>query len=60
MNAYKMILRKENPPNTLLVEADFCEANTVEEARVIFEARHGNKRNVAGPFKVDSSEVPKN
>lgn len=52
MATYKMILRKPEPPNSMAIMEDTCEAKNMEEARKIFEERHGNQRNVAGPIKV--------
>jgi hypothetical protein len=54
MPTYKMILRKAEPPGTLAVEEDFCEAKSRDEAQKIFEERHGNGRVVAGPMKVEN------
>jgi hypothetical protein len=53
MATWKMILRKAEPPGTLAVEADFCEAEKKEEAAKIFEERHGVGRVVAGPMLVE-------
>ncbi len=53
MNTYRMIFRKPEPPGTLEIMDDYCEANTREEAQKIFESRHGVERVVAGPIKVD-------
>lgn len=54
MATYKMILRKPEPPGTLAVEEDYCEANSRNEAQKIFEERHGTGRVVAGPMKVEN------
>jgi hypothetical protein len=54
MPTYKMILRQAEPPGTLAVEEDFCEAKNREEAQKIFEERHGAGRTVAGPMKVEN------
>ncbi len=54
MPTYKMILRRAEPPGTLLVEEVFCEANSREEAQKIFEDSYGAGRNVAGPMKVEN------
>jgi NADH:ubiquinone oxidoreductase subunit B-like Fe-S oxidoreductase len=55
MPTYKMIFRDAENPNTsdLHIIEDFCEAKTREEARQIFEDRHGVKYVVAGPIKVE-------
>lgn len=52
MAKYRMILRKAEPKGTLEIMEDFCEAKTQEEARKIFEERHGLGRVVSGPTKV--------
>lgn len=51
MATWKIILRKAEPVGTLAIETDTCEAETQEQARQIFEARHGNARTVAGPMR---------
>lgn len=51
MITWKIILRKAEPVGTLAVETDTCEAATLNEARQIFEARHGTGRIVAGPMR---------
>ena len=55
MATWKMILRKAEPPGTLAIEADTCEADNKEEQTKIFEARHGVGRVVAGPMLVEQS-----
>lgn len=55
MATWKMILRKAEPPGTLAIETDVCEAATKEEASKIFEERHGVGRVVAGPMLVESN-----
>lgn len=54
MPTYKMVFRKPEPPGTLDIMEDYCEAKTREEAQKIFESRHGPERIVAGPIKVES------
>ena len=57
MPTYRMIFRKPEPPGTLELMDDFVEAKNMEEAKRIFEERHGVGRVVAGPIKVDPSKV---
>lgn len=54
MPTYKMIFRKPEPPGTLEIMEDFCEAKDRNEAAKIFEQRHGVERVVAGPIKVEN------
>jgi len=54
MPTYKMIFRKPEPPGTLEIMEDFCEAKDRNEAADIFEKRHGVERVVAGPIKVEN------
>jgi hypothetical protein len=53
MKRWKMILRKTEPIGTLAIESVFCEAETMEKARQIFENTYGVTRIVAGPLLVD-------
>ena len=55
MATWKMILRKAEPPGTLAIEVDFCEADKKEDAAKIFEERHGVGRVVAGPMLVENN-----
>lgn len=57
MPTWKMILRKAEPPGTLAVEVDYCEAEKKEEASKIFEERHGVGRVVAGPMIVEGDNT---
>jgi len=54
MATWKIILRKAEPLGTLEIEVDTCEAPTLEDARKIFEERHGVGRVVSGPMKQSS------
>jgi hypothetical protein len=54
MANWKIILRKAEPAGTLEIEVDTCEAPTQEDARKIFEERHGVGRVVSGPMKQPS------
>lgn len=54
MPYYRWIMRKAEPPGTLEITDDYCEAKNKDEAKDIFEGRHGPERTVAGPVKVDS------
>ncbi len=55
MATWKMILRKAEPPGTLAIETDTCEAANKDEASKIFEERHGVGRVVAGPLLVEEN-----
>lgn len=50
MYIWKIILRKT--VGELSIKEDTCEAATLNEARQIFEERHGVGLIVAGPFRV--------
>jgi len=52
MYRYQIYLRKKEPPGTLEIVEDFCDAKNRQEAQQIFEERHGFGLVVAGPNRV--------